>query len=324
MTTPPVALAEVTRQDERGGRLLVESRHLGHVAITIDGAVVLAAGDVDGGTFLRSTVKPVQVRVCLELLAEAGWPSGQLTTEEIAVSWASHRGEPAHLDAVRALCDRAGILPDQLGCPPDRRLDGPADDLSRVQHNCSGKHALFALAGASMGVGGVDLLRPDGAMQQRMLRALDTELGGLQGVGTDGCGAPAVRASLTGLAALFGRIAAEPAWQTIRDAGFAHPLLVGGTGRLETALLATGTVAKFGAEGLYAAGWVQDGRTVGVAVKCDDGAARGADTALAAIAASAGRDLAGWTPQVSYAGGRVVGGVRCDPGLEARATEVFA
>ena len=64
-------------------------------------------------------------------------------------------------------------------------------------------------------------------------------------------------------------------WQRVCRAGLAHPALVGGEGRVESALLAAGVVAKTGAEGVYGAGWVQGGTAHGVALKGEDGDVRG-------------------------------------------------
>ncbi len=308
--TDPVRLVEVTRRDEVAGRDLVESIHVGHVVVTVDGELVSALGNPLRPTFSRSSVKPVQAAVCLEILAEHDWPGGRPSSREIAIGWASHRAADEHLSATRELCERAGITPEELTCPPDLRPGDTSSGRHRIHHNCSGKHALFALAGHALGLHGDELLDRAGPLQERLLDAVDDVFGPLDAVGVDGCGAPAVRSPLVRLAGGFARLAAEDRFQDVRDAAFAHPLLIAGEGWLDSSLLAAGTLAKRGAEGVRAAGWTANGKRVGVALKMEDGADRGADVALAAVIEAAGRPVGGWEPEVMTGGGNRVGEVR--------------
>jgi L-asparaginase II len=295
--TGAVPLVEVTRRDVLTGGELVESVHHGHLALVADdGHVVRALGDPHAAVFPRSAVKPLQAAACLELLDAAGIA---LTPEEVAVGWASHRAEPAQLDAVRSLLARAGLAEDGLTCPRAGVPDDPAAPRSHLAHNCSGKHALFALTAHALGlpVGApadrAGVLDPDGPVQARVLAALVAWTGPVSAVGVDGCGAPAVVVPLSGLARAFAHLAVDGRLARVRDAGLTHPLLVAGSERrsggvraplVDSALLAAGVVAKRGAEGVLAAGWrTPDGRGVGAAVKALDGSMRGAATALVAL-----------------------------------------
>ena len=308
--TVGVPIAEVTRCDVRTGDHVVESRHLGHVAVTgPDGRVEAALGLPDRPIFVRSTAKPFQATACLELLDLAG---GSPSPAEIAVSWASHRGEGRHVDAVRQLLHRSGTAPDHLTCPVDRPEADPGATPARLWHNCSGKHALFALAGLHQGTSRERLLDPDGPLQRVVLEVLDEVLGPPAALGVDGCGAPAVAVPLTALARGYGALASGDRWRRVRDAGLTHPALVGGEGRLESALLGAGVVAKVGAEGVYAAGWLDRlGQPHGIAVKATDGSPRGAaallrDTLVELEVVPA--DV--WSPPPPLGGGRPAGEVR--------------
>jgi L-asparaginase II len=307
-------IAEVTRRDVRSGEQIVESRHLGHVAVTdVHGALEASLGTPDRPVFVRSTAKPFQATACLELLDLAG---GSPSPAEVAVAWASHRGEPQHVEAVRQLLRRSATAPEQLTCPEDRPEADPGATPARLWHNCSGKHALFALAGLHQGTARDHLLDPDGPLQRVILATLTDVLGPLAAVGVDGCGAPAVAVPLTALARAYAELAVDDRWRRAREAGLAHPALVGGQGRVESALLAEGVVAKVGAEGVYAAGWVDRiGRAHGIALKAADGAPRGAaallrDTLVALDVVPA--DV--WAPPPPLGGGRPVGEVRPAPG----------
>ncbi|MBS3939736.1 MAG: asparaginase [Actinobacteria bacterium] len=310
-----VPLAEVTRRDEVGGDEVVESLHLGHAVLTgADGEVLAAVGEPDRPLFVRSAAKPFQARACLETLTA----EDALTTAELAVGWASHRGEPGHLEAVRSLLARSGTAPEDLTTPPAVPQADPSAAPSRLGHNCSGKHALFALAGQRLGVPRDRLLDRDSPLQRRILDRLAADLGPVAAVAVDGCGAPAVAVALTGLARGFARAASADDYRPIREAGFAHPGLVGGEGRLESALLGAGLVAKVGAEGVYGVGWTTaDGSPRGFAVKATDGSTRGVAAFTLALLEMLGVVGPGiWTPETPLGGGVPVGSIRPTAAIE--------
>ena len=308
---PGVPLAEVTRCVRGCVADPVESLHTGHLVVTdADGTVRAGLGDRHVPVFVRSAVKPLQAAACLELLADAG--ATRPSPPELAVASASHCGAPRHLDAVRALLERAGVDPEQLTCPPATATADPGAAPTRLQHNCSGKHAMFALAGGMLGLSGPALLDADGPLQRRVLATLDTDLGGLTGVGVDGCGAPAVVAPLSGLATAFARFVGEPRFEPVRDAVLAHPGLVGCEGRLESALLGAGVVAKPGAEGVYGVAWRDSaGEPHGLAVKASDGSGRGVAAALSTLLEDIEVVAPGiWSAPPPLGGGDPVGEVR--------------
>lgn len=314
--TPPVRgmvpgaeLAVVTRRDEISGASLVESVHTGHLVVTgADGAVLGAIGDGEVVTYVRSAAKPFQAAACLEVLGPAGvTPS----PAETAVAWASHRAEPRHLAAVRDLLARSGTAPEDLTCIPSRGHHEPGAPLSPLRSDCSGKHALFALLADHLGVARDEILRIDGPVQRIVLAGVEEAIGPLLAVGIDGCGAPAVAVPLVSLARGFAALATEARYEAVREAGLTHPGLVGGTGRLETALLASGVVAKVGAEGCYGIGWVgSDGQARGLAAKAADGDARGSAAAVIGLLAHLGVVPADtWEVPPPLGGGRPVGQV---------------
>lgn len=306
-------LAQVTRRDVRTGADLVESSHAGHLVVCGPGGQVVASlGEPARTTFVRSSVKPFQATACLEVLAAAGAGSGELSPQEVAVAWSSHRGEAQQLAAVRELLARSGTSETALTCPRAAAEADPGAAPTRLQHNCSGKHALFALAGSALGVRGPELLAPEGPLQQRVLTVLAEVLGPAAAIGTDGCGAPAVAVPLRALASGYQNLLTDPRCAGVRAAGQAHPLLVGGHGRLESALNAAGVVAKVGAEGVYAAAWTdRHGQPWSLAIKAEDGSVRGVAAAL--IALLQGLEVvppATWEPPPPLGGGQPVGKVR--------------
>jgi L-asparaginase II len=314
MTERAGPLVEVTRRDVLTGREVVESVHVGHlVAVDAAGATTSAIGDADRVVFPRSALKPLQAAICLELIEEADPAlAASLSSEEVAIGWASHLASAAHLAAVRSLAARCGLDPD---VDPDA-LSCPAADGSRLAHNCSGKHALFALTARALGLprDREALLAHDAPLQSLILTRLAELLGPPRAIGVDGCGAPALAVPLVIVARAFASLAGEARFARVRDAGLAHPVLIAGTTRsgqplVDTALLRVGVIAKRGAEGVLAAGWrTRDGEVGGIAAKSMDGSMRGVATALVAQLAAQGvvpREV--WT-EPSPTGGDVVAG----------------
>ncbi|GIG85433.1 asparaginase [Plantactinospora endophytica] len=259
----------------------VESVHRGSVVVLdATGAVLAEAGDVRGPVFPRSSNKPLQAVGMLR----AGLP---LTGADLAVACASHHGEDPHVERVEALLRRAGLDASALHCPPDLPLSEQARDAllragggpSRLRMNCSGKHTGMLLTCLAAGWPVAGYWRPEHPLQQRITATVE-ELTGepAAAVGIDGCGAPVLAGSLTGLAAAYLRlVSAEPGSpaRTVADAMRAYPEMVAGTGdeaydtRLMTGI--PGLLAKSGAEGVVAVAVPGVGA---VAAKIDDGGMR--------------------------------------------------
>jgi L-asparaginase II len=294
--TNPV-LAEVVRSD------FVESVHCGALAVTgPEGELRLALGDVRSPIFPRSSNKPLQAVGMLR--------SGlDFTGEALALTCASHSGEPGHVKRVLALLDAAGLTEDDLACPPDFPLHAPsmraAVEQRRASMNCSGKHTGMLTTCVRAGWPTAGYESPDHPLQQA-LAATISELTGepIAHTGVDGCGAPLFAFSLTGLARAFGRVAqTEPA---VAGAMRAHPWLVAGTGREDTLLMegVDGLIAKGGAEGVQAFA-LADG--FAVAIKIDDGNKRACAPLAVAALRYLGVDVSGLE---RLARGEVLGGGR--------------
>jgi L-asparaginase II len=137
--------------------------------------------------------------------------------------------------------------------------------------------------------------RPDHPVQQ-MVRNAIAEMCELKAqdmpVAIDGCAAPNYAIPLRNLAQAMARLGdtstlkperAKAAHRLV-DAWRAHPELVSGTGRACADLIrgaSDRTVVKTGAEGVFAAVLPEQG--FGIALKIDDGATRGAETAMARL-----------------------------------------
>ncbi|MFY1704571.1 asparaginase [Micromonospora sp. WMMA1923] len=269
-----VPLAEVVRSG------FVEGSHRGSVVVLdAAGAVLAGAGDVTSPVFPRSASKPMQAVGMLRAGLRLTDPA------DLALVAASHAGEEFHLARVGGLLRGGGLEPSALHCPPELPVGEAARQAvlragggpTRVQMNCSGKHAGMLLTCLAAGWPLDGYWREGHPLQQR-LRATVEELTGEQvaAVGVDGCGAPVHAFSLTGLAGAYLRLVhAEPgsAERAVADAMRAHPELVGGTEAEDTRLMrgVPGALAKVGAEGVIAVALPDVGA---VALKIDDGAGR--------------------------------------------------
>jgi L-asparaginase II len=295
----------------------VEGHHHGSVVVLDPrGAVVDLVGDVGAPVFPRSSNKPLQA---LGMLRAGLAPPA---AADLALVCGSHLGQEFHVSRVRAMLRRAGLGETALRCPPSLPLheDARAAVLAagggptRIQHNCSGKHAGMLLTCVAAGWPVRTYPEPDHPLQRR-LRDTVAEYAHepVASVGVDGCGAPLFAVSLTGLATAFLRlVGAAPGTveDTVAGAMRAHPEYVAGTGAADTRLMAAvpGLVVKSGAEGVAAAAYSGAGA---VALKIDDGAAR----ARVPVLVSALRRLGIEAPDLAdltavHGGGGPVGDVR--------------
>ncbi len=315
----PTLLTELTRDDVVTGTAWVESRHHGHLVLVGPEGRTLALGDPDRVTYLRSTLKPFQTRACLDLLADAGVDLG-LDSSDLAISWASHRGEARHVSAVRSLLRRGGLDETALTCPPDRDAAREESSPRPVLHNCSGKHALFAVTGAALGIPKEERLAIDGRLQRPVIDHVRGLLGEVTAIAVDGCGAPAIAAPLRTLADAFRLLIDEPGHAAVARAGLTWPGLIGGVGRFESAMLEHGVVAKLGAEGVYGLAFTTSSGTWGLGVKAEDGHPRGAATAALAVLEELGVvETGAWSERAPQGGGRDAGTVRAAAGVRAAA-----
>ncbi len=217
-----------------------------------------------------------------------------------------------------------GLTEADLRCPPDLPLSETARDAvlragggpARVLMNCSGKHTGMLRTCVAAGWSTEDYLDLGHPLQQACRAAIE-ELSGEKAAasGVDGCGAPVLALSLSGLARAFlACVSAPPGIEQRRvaDAMRAHPELVSGTGRDDARLMRgiDGLLSKGGAEGVVAVAVPDIGA---VALKIDDGAMRARMPALVpalrhlGLAATVLDELA---ETIVLGGGRPVGSVR--------------
>ena len=281
---------------------LVESVHYAHAAVAdAGGNLLFAAGDGERVTFLRSSAKPLQALAMVESGAAERFG---LTDREVAVTCASHYGEPFHVEAVQSILQKIGLDEEALACgthPPTHAPSAAAliragEPPRKIHNNCSGKHASMLALCQHAGWPVAGYTAPEHPVQQR-LRQVVAAVSGMSPddvyVAVDGCNAPVFALPLRRIArafAVLGRpdgqhtdggqaaglsAARAAALRRISRAMRTHPEMVSGTGGFTTDLMRVAgenIVSKSGAEALFCAGALAEGW--GIAVKIEDGDAR--------------------------------------------------
>jgi L-asparaginase II len=296
-------LANVYRGDQ------LESFHSGSIAVVDSlGRLLAFAGDPAFVTCMRSAAKPFQA---LPLLEYGGEDEYDLTGEEIALTCASHGGEPVHVATAAALLRKGDFDEEDLLCgahlPYDEKaaadLRASGDPPSPLHNNCSGKHAGMLLTTKVMDVQSANYIAAEHPVQRAALSTV-ADFAGVnpQEIPTaiDGCGVPAYFLSLHRAAFAYARLMASSEdaapgaldrYATsaghVIEAMTAFPYFVAGAWSITTPLIEAfggGLLAKEGAEGFYGMAIapslastltdrmpVDDDCAIGIALKVSDG-----------------------------------------------------
>src|SRR5215211_5419405 len=131
---------EVTRGE------VAESRHRVHAAVVGDDTLIGAARDPEAFTFWRSCAKPFQI---MPLIESGGFDTLGWGDDQLALSCASHGGEPEHVAIAQAMLASIGMEEGDLVCGPhdplsqrgQKALRDAGHRPGRLHNNCSGKHA---------------------------------------------------------------------------------------------------------------------------------------------------------------------------------------
>jgi L-asparaginase II len=256
----------------------VESVHRGSIAVVdAHGRLLAFKGNPAQRACLRSAAKPFQA---IPLLEYGGMDEFDLTGEEIALTCASHGGEPVHVSTAAALLRKGEFDEEDLLCaahePNDEKsaadLRAAGERPSPLHNNCSGKHAGMLLATQVMDVSSVNYIAPEHPLQM-LMRSTLADFAGLSPeeipIAIDGCGVPAFFVSLYRAAFAYARLMAtsesshapgaldryEQSASHVIEAMTTFPHYVAGNWSMTTPLLAAfggDLLAKEGAEGFYA------------------------------------------------------------------------
>jgi L-asparaginase II len=267
----------------------IESRHRVHAAVVgADDTLMASAHSPSLVSSWRSCAKPFQV---MPLLESGGFDDLHWGDDQLALSCASHGGEPEHVAIAQAMLHDIGLEEGDLACGPHDPLSSrgmkllreSGARLTRAHNNCSGKHAAMLARAQTAGWPTYGYERREHPVQRCCLQAIaawaampETDIS--QAV--DGCGVVAFALPLENMARAWSRLAraahdGDEIPARIVNAMRTRPFLVGGTDRFDSVLIEETegrVVAKIGAEGVHSVGVPELG--LGLAVKVDDGAQR--------------------------------------------------
>ncbi|MGZ9587290.1 asparaginase [Paenibacillus marinisediminis] len=268
---------------------IIECEHDGALcAVDENGALKHAIGDMEAPRFLRSAGKPLQI---IPAVKHGVLEQYNLSEQDLALMMSSHRGEHVHMETLEHIMLQSGLSESALQCAASYPLHEPSKEQwirsggqpARRFHNCSGKH--FGILSWCK-LAGYDLesyLESEHPAQQEMTSAI-IEMSEVKpehmGSGTDGCGFPVYALPMPAIAKAYLKLAcpdliADPstraAVERIGGAMTSNPLLVGGTGRLDSVMMEDPNIlAKGGFKGIF--GFALREERLGFAVKIADGA----------------------------------------------------
>ncbi len=251
---------------------IVESSHnISAVVCDERGRILSVAGNSETAAFIRSALKPFQA---LAVTTSGTLESFNLNDKDLAIICSSHQGNVEQARQVFNILWRCDIDASALQCPL------PQDSQSRLQHNCSGKHAGMLAVCQQRRFPLNTYLKRSHPVQQLILSKV-AELLQMPGEelisAHDDCGAPTYFMQLGQMAALYAQLASgdDLALERVVRAMTYNPAMVAGVGHFDTELmyLTEGTiVSKSGSEGIQCIGHVGEG--MGLAIKVKDGSKR--------------------------------------------------
>mgnify|MGYP003956568209 FL=1 len=268
----------------------IESVHRVHAVVSDSkGRVLMSAGSTDIETYIRSALKPFQA---LPFISSGTAEKIDCGEKSVAIICASHKGTKDHAREAFKILWNSDVSVDLLQCPI------PVNKSSRLEHNCSGKHAGFLATSKKMGWQLENYLDGKHPLQVEINRRV-AELLCIPAeeliAARDDCGAPTLLLQLSQMSLLYAHLSESknPDFEQIRRAMLAHPQLIAGVGGFDTELMnrAHGQlVSKGGAEGIQCLSKVGEG--IGLAIKVEDGSKR----AKQAVALHLMRQLEWMTP----------------------------
>ncbi len=251
---------------------ILESSH--QVEATVcdrKGRVLLMAGNSGASAFIRSALKPFQA---LAVTSTGTLQKYHLSDRDLAIICSSHQGKIEQARQAFNILWRADVDPLALQCPM------PSGKTTRLEHNCSGKHAGVLAVCQNLNLPLRNYMKHSHPVQQLILGKISELLGmpGAELIGAqDDCGMPTYLMQLQQMAHLYAQLAAGSNLdlERISRAMTYHPRMIAGDGAFDTELMRLSEgelVSKSGAEGIQCIGRIGEG--MGLAIKVKDGAKR--------------------------------------------------
>ena len=273
-----------------------ESIHYGSVAIVFYGRKdAISFGDSKHPFFLRSSAKPFQA---LAFIEKGGSNQFDFSPQDIAIICASHSGTDSHVIVLSRLQKKIGITEETLQCgihPPfhkntAQRMLKNHEPIHPNRHNCSGTHTGMLAFAKMIGAPFETYLEHTHPVQKYILNTFsemcEVPVDSIH-LGVDGCSAPVFAVPLANAASAYMKLCQPDtlplkranACKTITSAMAAHPDMVAGPERFDTAVMKTAKgkiITKTGAEGYQGIGVMPGAceffkESIGITIKISDG-----------------------------------------------------
>ena len=250
----------------------IESVHKVHAVVSdLKGRILMYSGNPHYETFIRSALKPFQALPFISSGTAEYIKSGD---KGIAIATGSHLGTTNHARESFKILWNSDIDVSALKCPIPNNKD------SRLEHNCSGKHAAFLATCKKMNWPLDNYLHKNHPIQQEIIRRVSELLHVPSDElikSKDDCGAPTLFMQINQMANLYAKLSGSihPELEQLSRAMIKNPELVSGKGGFDTELMRQShgqIISKGGSEGIQCLGRTQEG--LGVAIKVEDGSKR--------------------------------------------------
>ncbi len=249
--------------------------------------VLFSVGDPKTSLWTRSLLKSCQLMGIYDVLT-SHYP--MLKEEHLALMMASHSANDVHLRLIDEILALTKLSPDSLKCPQVTPKDNKNTMASPIYHNCSGKHLGHLLAAQALNLNGyLDPNLPLYDNLKEILKGLSPDFDDNNTI--DGCNLPNYALSAFDIAswymylASFGKVIKpsmaqyKPLVTRIAYLMKQYPFIIGGSGRLDSSLMAgsqldgckTEVIAKEGADGLLAIGLEFNHTNLGILIKLASG-----------------------------------------------------
>lgn len=251
---------ELLLQATRGN--VIEREHFGFILVVDKNENISSkiGEDNDEHFFMRSCAKPFQV---MPVILSKAFENFNMTLSELAVCSSSHSGSQQHLSTIRGLLKKIGLNESYLQCgghmPSDIKTKEEIIknnlEISDIYNNCSGKHTGMLAVCANNNWDLKTYLSFNHPLQTQIIDLVNQycNCNGNIDVSIDNCSTPMYGMSFAKMGAGYLKLFLSEEARLLRKAFVENPILIGGEGKIDTALiLATNgkLISKIGAEGL--------------------------------------------------------------------------
>lgn len=277
----PALLIKVKRS------VLTEREHSGFILVVDKNEKIISqVGNTDNfPIFLRSCAKPFQA---LPVITSGAYSKFNFSPKELAICCASHSAANEHLEIIRKIFNKTGLNEKCLQCGIHEPFDIETRNhlikyslkVSQIHNNCSGKHVGMLAACISNGWNIENYLDFDHPLQKEILNIIkkycncnDEKI--ISSI--DNCSAPVYGIPLYKMGVGYLRLFLSAEGELIKRAYLENPVIIGGKGRLDSAVMESGNdqlICKTGAEGLCIAINIKEEKALVIKIMDSNNSAR--------------------------------------------------